>query len=69
MIYTYKCKKCENKFVINPLYNSYNPSQRRKCPKCKSFNTVRTFIDAPSVVFKGEGFTKSSKGSEFDGMK
>lgn len=53
MYYDYKCEDCDNKFELEHPMKEIGD---KKCPKCGGISK-RVFSSAPTVVFKGDGWT------------
>lgn len=60
MIYPYLCKDCNKYFEVSMTIHEYN-SQDMVCPHCTSANVKRTYKTPTTVIYNGEGFTKSVK--------
>lgn len=62
MKYVYKCNRCNAEQDVDvPIHKLH----KFKAPKCKTcrVGTTRRIISYPTpVVYKGEGFTKATKG-------
>lgn len=56
--YDFKCLNCGNLFTVEKSFSEID-KVKEKCPKCKKYKTKR-IINTPSIIFKGDGFTKSN---------
>lgn len=56
-VYEYHCSNCKIDFEKEGKFGETQKTP--KCPKCNSTKEVRKIISASSIIFKGEGFTKS----------
>jgi phage FluMu protein Com len=62
MEYTFRCKDCGLSFVVYAKLGCLNMIDM-KCPGCNGQNYIRKW-DAPTVHYKGEGFTKGTEKEE-----
>ena len=51
-VYTFKCKKCDDNFVVTMTIKDYNNSQR--CPICSSEDTCRNFSEDNIIGIESE---------------
>jgi putative FmdB family regulatory protein len=56
--YDKKCADCGEKFTVHIEYT--DTTTKVKCPKCKSGRIVSILSRKQTIIFKGEGFTKSN---------
>ena len=56
-IYEYHCSNCNDDFEKEGVFGL--EQKIPKCPKCNSSKQVRKIISTSSIIFKGDGFTKS----------
>lgn len=64
MIYTYRCNTCRKIFEkeLDTRLVGLGFHETPKC-RCGSSDTVKIIVPT-SIIFRGDGFTKSSKESE-----
>lgn len=56
--YDYRCMDCKHEFQVRKSMN--DSSKKENCPNCKCKKTVK-IIKPLTIIYKGKGFTKSSK--------
>ena len=67
-MYTFRCDKCyfvyESGMSVKSLETAQQLGYRDylTCPDCGSHKATKLILDVPSVVFKGDGFTKTTSG-------
>jgi len=55
--YDYRCRTCGKEFSDSHSYEKHETKPR--CPKCKSRNVKTIISSAPTVQYRGDGFTKA----------
>ena len=55
--YDYKCQKCNHVFEVE---SSYGDDKKPKCPECRSSKVKKIIVLPSSVIYRGDGFTKSN---------
>ena len=62
--YTYKCQQCQTKYDLvlrTEDLDTGSEAKSKVCPKCKSKFATRVIVYSPTVVYKGDGFTLSTR--------
>ena len=62
--YTYKCQQCQTKYDLvlrTEDLDTGSEAKSKVCPKCKSKFATRVIVYSPTIVYKGDGFTLSTR--------